>query len=198
MLSDKQKDAITEIVNIGVGKGSATLSQMLDEEILLNVPYANVISFDKVLEEFKAIKVSRVHSVEMHFHGEYQGLANVILSTESANHLAAVLTGQPTDSPDLASMKDGVITEVGNIILNAVMGSFGNILAVPFEYQIPQSFEGDITDLYHNLDKEKFSQVLICRTNFAVEDRNIEGEILIMYEIGSFNKLKNLLDSMVG
>jgi len=198
MLTDKQKDAITEIVNIGVGKGSATLSQMLDEEILLNVPYANVISFDMVLKELQAMKMDRVHAVEMQFYGEYQGLANVILSTESANHLAAVLTGQSPDSPDLTIMKTGVITEVGNIILNAVMGSFGNILSVPFEYHIPMSFEGEINELYHNLDKDKFSQVLICRTNFSIEGRNIDGEILIMYEIGSFIKLKNLLDSMVG
>ncbi|MFY0627221.1 MAG: hypothetical protein JXR07_13055 [Reichenbachiella sp.] len=197
MLSEKQKDAITEIVNIGVGKGSATLSQMLNEEIILNVPYANVISFDKVLLEFEDLHVKQVHAVEMQFRGEYQGLANVILSTDSASHLAAVLTGLSTDSPDLIQMKDGVITEVGNIILNAVMGSFGNILAVPFEYNIPQSFEGDISDLYHHLDQEKYSQVLICRTNFTIKDRNIEGEILIMYEIGSFNKLKDLLDTMI-
>ncbi len=196
MLTDIQKDAITEIVNIGVGRGSATLSQMLDEEVLLNVPYANVISFNKILTEFESMNMEQVHSVEMQFYGEYEGLANVIFSTESANHLAALLAGLSLDSPDLIMIKDGVITEVGNIILNAVMGSFGNILAAPFEYNIPQSFEGDIADLYHNLDHEKFSQILVCRTNFSIKQKDIEGEILIMYEIKSFNKLKELLDSM--
>lgn len=53
MLNSKQVDTITEIINIGVGKGSASLSQMIDGEILLNVPYVNVITFDDVLSEIK-------------------------------------------------------------------------------------------------------------------------------------------------
>lgn len=197
MLTENQKDAITEIVNIGVGKGSATLSQMLDEQIILNVPYVNLITFDEILNEFQSLDVNQVHAVEMQFFGEYQGLANIILSSESSNSLASLLTHQPPDSEDLVHMKDGVIIEVGNIILNAVMGSFGNILAVPFDYRIPQSFEGDIKELYHNLDKEKFNQILICRTNFSIEDKNVQGEILIFYEIQSFKKLKELLDRMI-
>ena len=197
MLSDKQKDAITEIVNIGVGKGSATLSQMLDEEILLNVPYVNLISFDKILEEFNNLDVQMVNSVELQFYGNFNGVANVVLSTESADHLVSVLTRESVGSESITQLKDGVITEVGNIILNGVMGSFGNILNAPLEYQIPKSFEGDIKDLYHSLDKEMFSQILICRTDFSIEGKNIKGEVLIMYEINSFQKLKEILDTMI-
>ncbi len=197
MLSDKQKDAITEIVNIGVGKGSATLSQMLDEQILLNVPYVNLISFDEVLDELGHLGEDMVNAVELKFYGEYQGMANVILSTDSANHLVSVLTREPIESDSISNLKEGVITEVGNIILNGVMGSFGNILNTALDYHIPKTFEGNIEELYQNLDKNLFKQILICRTDFSIEGKNIKGEILIMYEINSFKKLKSILDTMI-
>jgi chemotaxis protein CheC len=196
MLTAKQKDTITEIVNIGVGRGSASLSQMLNSEILLNVPYINVISFDRVMEELEQLDTSNVHSVELSFSGEYDGNANIILSEDSALKLASLLMHEEPTSDKLKEMKEPTIPEVGNIILNAIMGTFGNILDAPLDYHMPRSYQGDITGLYHQLDKEKFSTVLICRTNFSVEGKGISGEILIMYEINSFNRLKDVLDKM--
>jgi chemotaxis protein CheC len=197
MLTPKQIDTITEIVNIGVGKGSASLSQMIDGEILLNVPYVNVISFEQILEELQKFNVDNVHAVELTFTGEYAGSANVILSTESASHLASLLIHEDPNSDAVNQMKDGIIIEVGNIILNAIMGSFGNILNAPLDYHMPKSFQGDINGLYGTLDKKKFNQILICRTNFTTRGKNISGEILIMYEMNSFDRLTKVLDSLV-
>jgi len=197
MLTPKQEDALTEIVNIGVGKGSATLSEMIDTEIILHVPYVNVISFDELLQEFEKMSVENVHTVEMKFYGEYEGISNVILSSDSATQLASLLTKEAPDSEALKQIRDGIMTEVGNIILNAVMGSFGNILEVPFNFRVPHSYEGKISTVYEHLDRKKFSQILICRTNFSISGKNISGEILIMYEVNSFNKLKIILDEML-
>lgn len=198
MLSPKQVDTITEIINIGVGKGSASLSQMIDGEILLNVPYVNVISFDHVLEEIQKLgKGDEVHSVEMRFSGEYEGSANVILPDDSSKLLASLLMHEDPDSATIDEMKDGLMIEVGNIILNGIMGSFGNILDAPLDYHMPKSYQGDVDGIYSQLDKERYNKVLVCHTNFAVRGKNISGDILIMYEMKSFDKLSNVLDKMI-
>ncbi len=197
MLNKDQRDAITEIVNIGVGKGSATLSEMVQTEIVLNVPYVNVVAFKDLFIEFDQIETGVIHASELKLFGEYEGISNIILSEESAEKLASAITNEPVKSTSLQEMKDGILIEVGNIILNAVMGSFGNILDVPLDYKIPQSFNGDIASFYNHLDEAKYNQVLLCRTNFTVEGKAIEGEILIIYEINSFKKLQLLLNSMI-
>lgn len=197
MLSSKQIDAITEIINIGVGRGSASLSQMIDGEISLDVPYINVITFNEILSEMDKMDIKDIHSVELKFSGEYEGSANVILSDASATQLASILIHEDKESDTLKEMKDGIMIEVGNIILNAIMGSFGNILDAPLDYHMPRSFQGDVEGLHGQLDQEKFSQILICRTNFNARGKNISGEILIMYEMKSFDKLKKVLDMMV-
>lgn len=198
VLSSKQIDTITEIINIGVGKGSASLSQMIDGEILLNVPYVNVISFDNVLSEIEKLGGgNNVHSVEMKFSGEYEGSANVILPGESSKLLASLLIHEDPDSEAITEMKDGLMIETGNIILNAIMGSFGNILDAPLDYHMPKSYEGDVKGIYGQLDKERFHQVLVCRTNFTIRGKNISGDILIMYEMSSFDKLTTVLSKMI-
>ncbi|MEQ9465902.1 MAG: hypothetical protein RLN88_00740 [Ekhidna sp.] len=198
MLNSKQIDTITEIINIGVGKGSASLSQMIDGEILLNVPYVNVITFSDVLSEIKKLGGGdKVHSVEMKFSGEYEGSANVILPGESAKLLASLLVHEDPDSATIKEMKDGLMIEVGNIILNAIMGSFGNILDAPLDYHMPKSYQGDVDGIYGQLDKERYNQVLVCHTNFSIRGKNISGDILIMYEMSSFDKLSDVLNKMI-
>ncbi|WP_420575891.1 hypothetical protein [Ekhidna sp.] len=198
MLSSKQIDTITEIINIGVGKGSASLSQMIDGEIILNVPYVNVITFDDVLSEIKKLGGGdQVHSVEMRFSGEYEGSANVILPGESSRQLASLLIHEDPDSATIDEMKDGLMIEVGNIILNAIMGSFGNILDAPLDYHMPRSYQGDVEGIYGQLDKQRYNQVLVCHTNFSIRGKNISGDILIMYEMSSFDKLSDMLNKMI-
>lgn len=198
MLNSKQVDTITEIINIGVGKGSASLSQMIDGEILLNVPYVNVITFDDVLSEIKKLGGGdQVHSVEMRFSGEYEGSANVILPVDSAKQLASLLIHEDPDSATIEEMKDGLMIEVGNIILNAIMGSFGNILDAPLDYHMPRSYQGNVEGIYGQLDKQRYNQVLVCHTNFSIRGKNISGDILIMYEMSSFDKLSDMLNKMI-
>lgn len=198
MLNSKIVDTITEIINIGVGKGSASLSQMIDGEILLNVPYVNIISFDDVLSEIKNLgKGDEVHAVEMHFSGDYEGNANIILPEESSKLLASLLIHEHPDSQAIDEMKDGLMIEVGNIILNAIMGSFGNMLDAPLDYHMPKSYQGNIEGIYEQLDEERYSQVLVCHTNFTVRGKNISGDILIMYEMNSFDKLSEVLNKMI-
>jgi len=196
MLTTKQLDGITEIINIGVGRGAAVLCEMLNSDIVLTVPYVNVISFEGLFDELKQLDSPVVHSIQLSFHGNYKGLANIILPEASANKLASLLANLEADSSELDEMEESILIEVGNIILNSIMGSFGNILDVPMKYDPPTSFKGNTTDLLKQLDRNRFSEILLCKTNFQIEDVNIFGEIVILYEITSLDKLKSMLDNM--
>lgn len=138
-----------------------------------------------------------MHSVEMRFSGEYEGSANVILPVDSAKQLASLLIHEDPDSATIEEMKDGLMIEVGNIILNAIMGSFGNILDAPLDYHMPRSYQGNVEGIYGQLDKQRYNQVLVCHTNFSIRGKNISGDILIMYEMGSFDKLSDMLNKMI-
>ena len=196
MLSNIQKDTITEIVNVGVGKGSATLSQMLNDEVVLSIPSTELVDFAKVLVKLPNITDENVHAVVMRFDGEYSGLASLILPVHSATQLSAHLIHMPADAEEVIELVDGIMIELGNILINAIMGSFGNLLPRPFDYQIPTGFEGSLHDLFHHIDQSRYDKVLLCQTHFSIQDKDIQGDILIMYETDSFEKMKGLFDTL--
>uniref|UniRef100_A0ACD5GZE0 Uncharacterized protein n=1 Tax=Desertifilum tharense IPPAS B-1220 TaxID=1781255 RepID=A0ACD5GZE0_9CYAN len=51
----------------------------------------------------------------------------MIFPTESASTLVSLLTGEKPGTPDLEAVKIGTLLEVGNIVLNGVVGTVSNL-----------------------------------------------------------------------
>ena len=49
-LSEIERDAISEIANIGVSRAAASLRQMVGEQVLLSVPAVNIVSRSEAAE----------------------------------------------------------------------------------------------------------------------------------------------------
>jgi len=48
-LTDRQRDALTEIMNIAIGRAAHSLNQLVKEEINLTIPEIKFLSQDKAL-----------------------------------------------------------------------------------------------------------------------------------------------------
>jgi chemotaxis protein CheC len=83
----------------------------------------------------------------------------------------------------------GTLNEVGNIVINGVIGTIGNILAKPFEFSLPNYIEGSLEELLRMGGQSAGLTVLLIRTNFRVQERQIEGNIFMIFELGSFDAL---------
>ena len=69
--------------------------------------------------------------VSLNFSGGTDGVAMLAFPLESAAKLVSIVsivTERDLMSCDIDSLKEGALTEIGNIIMNGVMGSFANIL----------------------------------------------------------------------
>jgi len=184
-------DAIAEIVNIGVGKAAGQLNQMTGSHIRLQIPSINLIPFGEITSSEKNIYPENVLSaVLLGFKGSFSGITAVVFPPESAAALVMLLTGEKEENPDLDPMRIEALKEVGNIIINAVMGSIANVLSEHLTYSIPNYYEGPISEVPELRDKHvKDEWVLMARTNFLIESLNIEGDILLILEIGSLENL---------
>ncbi|NEO26772.1 MAG: chemotaxis protein CheC, partial [Kamptonema sp. SIO4C4] len=88
-----QLDALQELVNIGVGQAAGTLNEMVQSHIHLKVPEVSVLS----LQEAQSTLESRLNgeflsSVQLQFHGNFAGVAQLIFPTDSATKLVTILT----------------------------------------------------------------------------------------------------------
>jgi chemotaxis protein CheC len=144
-LTADEIDALKELINIGVGSAAGMLNEMIQFPILLQIPDINLLSAKELLSQLKKhFGTERLASVQLGFSGSFSGSAHLLFPTDSAVKLVSVLTGEEKGSPELESLKISTISEVGNMVINGVMGSIGNILDQPLDYAVPYYAEEEI------------------------------------------------------
>lgn len=190
-IDEQAIDAIREIVNIGVGRAAGQLQEMTGSHIRLQIPSITIVPFNEITAAGSTlISGETLSAVLLDFKGTFSGISAVVFPPDSAAALVMLLTGEHEKSPELDAMRIEALKEVGNIIINAVMGSIANVLSEHLVYSIPTYYEGPITNLARlNRKSDSDEYVLLARTNFLVEKLNIEGDILLILEIGSLNAL---------
>ncbi len=190
-LSDQQLDALKELINIGVGKGASLLNKMLNKPIILNAINVQIIDWhDSVLLAHQTTNASIVH---MDFKGQINGRANLIFPNRDAIRLLGLIAPWLNVDTSISHVKRNVLTEVGNIVINGVIGSLNNVLNLQSSYTLPWYSDNTISDFYDGLEKGKF---ILANTQYAIEDQTIKGTLLIFLELSSFQVLGELLDNL--
>jgi len=193
-LTNEQTDALTELVNIGIGHAAASLNTMVGHHIQLHVPHVYLAQSDAILKNFPDDSDS-VSSVIMKFSGNFSGSSALIFPKESAETLVSCLTGEPQDSNDMDELKSGALTEVGNILINGVIGSIANMLEATLQYSVPDYIEGKLEstiDMHHASDT-----VLIAETVFHINELDVKGTVALFFHVESFDTLLQQLEQEI-
>lgn len=191
ILTAEQKDILTELINIGVGRASGMLNEMLQSHVDLQVPYIRVVPPRAIYQELTNLNPDTdfISSVQLRFQGSFTGTASLVFPPDSAGKLVDILTGEAFGTEDLDEIRVGTLTEVGNIVINGVMGSIANILRERLNYSVPTYLEGTVDGLLHTNNYTDDTTILIAYTRFHVQEHKIEGNIILFFELGSFDTL---------
>jgi chemotaxis protein CheC len=190
-LTDPQRDALVELLNIGFGRAGAALSKLTGHRILLDVPEVAihpVSQLDALLGRVTAARVASIHQV---FSGPVSGDALLILDPVAAATLKELLTDEPALPLELDTSSREVLTEVGNILLNACIGTFGNLLRVPMSFSVPDI---DIATLHSVMDKlaavgDAMRYALVVTAGFRLRDAEVTGYVVIVLTVQSLTRL---------
>jgi len=188
-LTPAQMDILKELINIGIGRAAGVLNEMTSFHILLDVPFIKVLPHKALKREIEEFGSSRIAAVSLGFNGPFSGTAALVFPPDSASKLVTVLTGEEPGTPDLDSVRAGTLTEVGNIVINGVMGSIGNIIEQRINYSVPTYMEDTIDNLLALNSPDVNLLVLLVRTRFTIKQLQVEGDIILLFEVGSFDSL---------
>lgn len=198
-LTARQLDALQELVNIGIGQAAGILNDMIDSPIRLQIPYLQILSPTDVQEELEIhLNGEQIASVQLKFTGSFGGIAQLVFPTNSAAMLVTMLTGEEIGSHDLDSVKIGTLSEVGNIVINGVMGAISNVLQQRLNYSIPSYTEGTIATLLTSGGLSTDTVVLLAQTRFIIERLHIEGDIILIFNVNSFDTLLTAINQLAG
>lgn len=194
MLSDLQLDILQELINIGVGRAAGMLNQLVRAHIQLQVPILRVVTSAELTDMYAMRGDSVFSAVQLSFTGEFAGMSALIFPPESASKLVTVVLGQEDGMAESEAMRSATLQEVGNIVLNGVMGSIANILKEPLRYSPPDYVEAGIASIIGLRN----GMILVARTQFSMKDHCIEGEVLIIFSLSSFGSLLTAIDALAG
>lgn len=197
LLTENQLDLLKELLNIGIGKSSATLHELVNLPIKLSVPEVQLYLFEDFNKMLEAQKEDKFLSVKMEFHGKFSGLSQIVFPVESAQNLVYILTGVDNPAAEFDELMTGTLSEVANMLLNGVIGTMGNLLSDHFEYSIP-IYQEDTWNGFLRNNMTGSSFILYGNSHFEVSDKDIKGDIILIFEMPSLLTLIQTLDNMLG
>lgn len=200
-LTSEQIDALQEIINIGVGQAAGVLNEMLSSHITLQIPFIKTFSPDLVKQELELkLGKGKFSAVELEFFGSISGNAELVFPTDSAAELVSIVTDEEMEisESELDELKVGALTEIGNIVISGIMGAISNLLSQDLEYFLPSYMEGNIDNLIDNQHLEKHSTLVLAQTRFFIEETKIQGDIILIFHLGSFHTILQALQELDG
>lgn len=188
----EQQDIICELVNIGAGKAGQILNQMFSSHIILTIPVIESFDMTPVFDfEETIVSEGSNYSIEMDFNSnEFKGCAMLLFKNDQVDILADALISIPYDDPARKSLVISALSEIGNIVINALIGSISNFVKTDITYSVPKCN----INIGREIIKEKFEQsgtLIMARTFFELERLKVEGHsIIFLSESGFIERLK--------
>lgn len=190
-LTTTQYDALVELLNIGFGRAAASLSQLTGHRVLLEVPQVSVHPVAELGRALRPLLNDEVASVHQIFSGPVGGDALLVLDYAAAGSLKELLTSEPALPLPIDGTAREVLTEVGNILLNACLGTFGNILKVQVSFSVPQLNLDTLQHVLQSLmvNSEGLRFALVVQAGFKLKDAEVTGYLVIVLSVASLDRL---------
>ena len=183
-LNDLEKDAISEVFNIGISRSAASLSEMVGKEVLLSVPSLSISQFSEAVAELSSSS-GNISGVLEEFDGSVAGNAILLFPHDKTMELMKLIYPPEMTDDILLEMEDDTMSEIlDEEILN----------------QIPKTISGSVEDVLHssNMAKSGHEHVLRMNLTMTIADANINGEVSFLIIIKSIQSFKQKLAQYFG
>jgi len=195
-LTTVQQDALIELINIGFGRAAAALSKLTGYRVQLEVPQITMCPIEEMADRLRPVLANELATVHQIFSGPVEGDALLVLDQNSAAILKELLTSEPALPLEIDRSAREVVTEIGNILLNACLGTFGNLLKVQVSFSVPhltletlESVVGSIAVASHGL-----RYALIVHSSFRLRNSSLTGYLVIVLGVASIERLIRALE----
>jgi len=197
VLTEKQSDAIAELINIAFARTASSLSEMSGYRVFLDAPAVEVQSIHDLSHTMGVMVGDEVATVHQIFSGPVAGDALLILNYQGAILLADLLCAQQNDTSRLDSSGQEAVTEVGNILLNACLGMFGNMLQVHVSFSVPRLHLEKLDELLSSIviGSEELRYAVVVSTAFHVKESAISGHLVLVLGVSSLDRLIRAIEA---
>jgi chemotaxis protein CheC len=193
-MTELELDALTELINIGVGRAAASLATMCNEPVTLTVPAVSTVTPSQASDMIGGARIGKLVAVEEEYVGDVSGRALLIFPETNSLELVRAVTGDTVPAADIAALAPEAILETGNVVLQACLSTLANLLHRHLEIGTPKLVTGPAYELFPRVSK---NAVLFVYINFSLRGRRIRGYIALLMELAALTALKRLVTEFV-
>ena len=196
-LTEIERDAISEIANMGVSRAAASLRQMVGEQVLLSVPTVRIVSREEAAGLVERGS-SKLVAVQQSFEGPFSGRALLIFPQAQSLELVRSIVGAEHSLEDVIDLEQEALAETGNIILNACLATIANVLRKSMRMSLPSVIRGDGATMF-DIGKSASggNLVLFLYIDFTIKNRDIQGFIALLMDLPSITALKDIVKDFI-
>ena len=191
-ISEIERDAITELANIAVGRAAASLRQLLGHEVLLSVPRIDILSREAAAQNMWKAGNKNIVAVSQDFNGPFDGQALLIFPESNSLELVRALMGRDLPLDDIIDLEDEALAETGNIILNGCVAALANMLRQSITMSLPNVIHSNSQEMFGRSDDEK-DLVLVLHITFDVSQNEIKGYLALLMDLQSMEMFTRLV-----
>lgn len=196
-------DILKEIFNIGVGKAADLLSQMLDKRIFFDVPSIDIIESEAqyagLMNSLNQDFMGTLMVSSLAFQDEIAGEANLVFPSDKMRVIIDLCLGEENSLAEDIGFTDidfDVIREIGNIILNSIIGEIGNFLKKEIDYTLPNVKLFEMLDFENRIKNLNDRSSLLLSISFIIDDIEIKGAVILNFTLNSLKIIMKTLESM--
>jgi len=197
LLTEKQTDALTELINIAFARTANSLSELSGHRVLLDVPTIGVHPMDElptILGQSIQGDVATIHQI---FSGPVAGDALLLFNYDGAVTLTDLLSPHQVTSERLDTSAREALTEIGNIRLNACLGVFGNLLQVHVTFSMPRLHLESLDKMLRSITigAEELRFAVVVSTAFHIKAGSVSGYMMIVLGVSSLDRLLKAIET---
>jgi chemotaxis protein CheC len=197
-LTEIERDAISEIANMGVSRAAASLRQMVGEQVLLSVPSVRIVSREEAAKLVERGNSPQLVAVQQSFEGPFSGRALLIFPQAQSLELVRSIIGAEHSLEDVIDLEQEALAETGNIILNACLATIANVLRKSMRMSLPSVIRGDGATMFETEKSPSGGNlVLFLYIDFTIKNRDIQGFIALLMDLPSIAALKDIVRDFI-
>jgi len=196
-LTAVQRDALTELINIGFGRAAASLSRLTGYRVLLDVPNVSIHPMELLHEALAGMMSGEIATVHQVFTGPVAGDAFLALDESAAALLKELLTSEPALPLRIDASTQEVVTEIGNVLLNACLGTFGNLLKVHVSFSVPRLTVDTLGQVLESviIDRHELRYALVVHAGLRLRSDTVRSYLIIVLSVASLDRFVQAIDT---
>lgn len=196
-LTELQRDALVEAFNVGVGQAAASLANIVNEEVKLSVLTLQLIPRQGAMQQFSFRNNDNICAVAQRFSGAFDAQGFLIFPEEKGLEIVRRMVGDTLSLKELTELEQEAMSEIGNILLNACVGTLANLFQRPLNSTLPTYHLGTPEEVLGMYIESGEEAVLLLHIDLTLEQHEIQGYVAFLLSVDSIANLISEVDVFI-